>query len=174
LPLALEAASGAYPQRMSDGRHSVARARVSRGLADVMRPIAAAVIRNGDRILVWDDHDPITGEVVAVPLAGGIEFGETGAEAIAREVGEEIGATPTRIDYLALFEDIFVWAGKKRHELYLVFDVDVAERAVYEAEEIPVVEPDGIAYSACWRRLAEFESSARLVPTGLDQLIRRS
>ena len=61
-----------------------------------------------------------------------------------------------------------------RHELYLVFDVDVAERAVYEAEEIPVVEPDGIAYSACWRRLAEFESSARLVPTGLDQLIRRS
>jgi hypothetical protein len=58
------------------------------------------VIRNGDRILVWDDYDPTTGEVVAIPLAGGIEFGETGAEAIVRELGEEIGATPTRIDYL--------------------------------------------------------------------------
>lgn len=65
-----------------------------------IRPIAAAVIRGGDRILVWDDHDPTTGEVVAVPLAGGIELGETGAGAIARELGEEIGATPTRIDYL--------------------------------------------------------------------------
>jgi ADP-ribose pyrophosphatase YjhB (NUDIX family) len=134
----------------------------------------AAVIRDGDRILVWDDHDPTTGEVVAVPLAGGIEFGETGAEAIARELDEEIGATPTRVDYLGLFEDIFVWAGQKRHELYLVFDVDVAERAVYEAEEIPVVEPDGTSYAARWRQLSEFESSARLVPTGLVQVIKQS
>jgi 8-oxo-dGTP pyrophosphatase MutT (NUDIX family) len=131
------------------------------------------VIRDGDRILVWDDHDPTTGEVVAVPLAGGIEFGETGADAIARELGEEIGATPTRVDYLGLFEEIFVWAGQKRHELYLVFDVDVAEQAVYKADEIPVIEPDGTSYSACWRHLSEFESSARLVPTGLDQLIKQ-
>jgi 8-oxo-dGTP pyrophosphatase MutT (NUDIX family) len=132
------------------------------------------VIRDGDRILVWDDHDPTTGEVVAVPLAGGIEFGETGADAIARELGEEIGATPTRIDYLGLLEDIFVWAGQKRHELYLVFDIDVAERALYEAEEIPVIEPDGSSYLARWRHLREFECSGRLVPTGLVELINRS
>ena len=60
--------------------------RVSQGPDDAIRVIAAAVIRDGDRILVWHDHDPATGEVVAVPLAGGIEFGETGEQAIRREL----------------------------------------------------------------------------------------
>lgn len=148
--------------------------RVSRGLVDAIRPIAAAVIRDGDRILVWDDHDPTTGEVVAVPLAGGIEFGESGEAAIARELAEEIGASPTRTRYLGLLEDIFVWAGQRRHELYLVYDVDIADRAVYEAGEVQVVEPDGTSYPARWRPLSEFSTSARLVPDGLLELIQQS
>ena len=37
--------------------------RVSQGPDDAIRVIAAAVIRDGDRILVWHDHDPATGEV---------------------------------------------------------------------------------------------------------------
>ncbi len=129
------------------------------------------MIRDGDRILVWDDHDPATGEVVSVPLAGGIEFGETGAEAIRRELMEEIGATTTRVRDLGLLEDIFEWAGQMRHELYLVYDVELADRAVYEAEEVEVVEPDGTAYPARWRPLAEFRGSARLVPDGLLELV---
>ena len=136
--------------------------------------IAAAVIRDADRILVWDDHNPDTGEVVAVPLAGGIEFGETGEQAIARELREEIGATTTRIRYLGALEDIFEWAGQKRHELYLIYDVDLADRAVYEADEVQVVEPDGTAYPARWRSLRELAASARLVPDGLLDLVEYS
>jgi ADP-ribose pyrophosphatase YjhB (NUDIX family) len=157
---------------MSKWQPPAAGVRVSRGLEGAIRPVAAAVIRNGDRILVWDDHNPATGEVVAVPLAGGIEFGETGARAIARELHEEIGATPTRIRYLGLLEDIFDWAGETRHELYLVYDVDLSDRAVYEAEEVSVVEPDGTSYRARWRSLSEFSTSARLVPDGLLELIQ--
>jgi ADP-ribose pyrophosphatase YjhB (NUDIX family) len=137
----------------------------------MIRPIAAAVIRDGARILVWDDYNPATGEVVSVPLAGGIEFGETGEQAIARELAEEINATPTRIQFLGLLEDIFDWAGQKRHELYLVYDVDLANRTVYDANEVDVVEPDGTTYPARWRSLAEFGSGARLVPDGLLDLI---
>jgi ADP-ribose pyrophosphatase YjhB (NUDIX family) len=148
--------------------------RVSRGLNDAIRPIAAAVIRNEDRILVWEDHDPTTGDVVAVPLAGGIEFGETGQAAIGRELQEEVGATPTRVRYLGLLEDIFVWAGQKRHELYLIYDVELAGRTVYEAEKIRVVEPDGTSYLARWRPLSEFRGPARLVPDGLLELIEQS
>jgi ADP-ribose pyrophosphatase YjhB (NUDIX family) len=159
---------------VSERPPAVAEGRVSQGLVGAIRLIAGAVIRDGDRILVWDDHDPATGEVVAVPLCGGIEFGETGEQAIARELDEEIGATATHICYLGLFEDIFDWAGQKRYELYLVFDVDLADRVIYEAAEVEVVEPDGTSYPARWRSLSEFTSSARLVPDGLLELIQTS
>jgi ADP-ribose pyrophosphatase YjhB (NUDIX family) len=137
----------------------------------MIRPVAAAVIRDGSRILVWDDHNPATGETVSVPLTGGIEFGETGEQAIARELTEEIRATPIRIEFLGLLEDIFDWAGQKRHELYLIYDVDLADRTIYDAEEVEVVEPEGTSYLARWRSLAEFRGGARLVPDGLLDLV---
>jgi uncharacterized protein (DUF1330 family)/8-oxo-dGTP pyrophosphatase MutT (NUDIX family) len=136
-----------------------------------IRPVAAAVLCRSNRLLVWEDRNPETGEVVCVPLAGGIEFGEPGAEAIARELQEEIGATATRLDYLGALEEIYDWGAEKRHELYLVYDVDVAEREVYEAEELTVVEPDGRRYVARWRSLDDFRGEKRLVPDGLLALI---
>lgn len=159
---------------MSEREAAIAGGRVSEGPVGAIRLIAGAVIRDGDRILVWDDHNPTTGEVVAVPLAGGIEFGETGEQAIARELDEEISATPTRIRLLGIVEDIFDWAGHKRHELWLLYEVEVADRALYDAEEVQVVEPDGTSYPARWRSLSEFTSTARLVPVGLLDLIQRS
>ena len=159
---------------MSEDAATPGRIRSSRGLVDAIRPVAAAVIRDGDRILVWDDYNPATGEVVAVPLAGGIEFGETGEEAIRRELAEEIGATVARVRFLGLLEDIFEWAGQKRHELYVVYDVTLSERSVYETEQIEVVEPDGTSYPARWRSTAEFHRAARLVPDGLLDLIEQS
>jgi ADP-ribose pyrophosphatase YjhB (NUDIX family) len=146
---------------------------VSRGLIRTIRPIAAAVICEADRILVWEDYDPSTGEIVAVPLAGGIEFGETGEQAIARELGEEIGAIPRRIRFLGVIEDIFEWAGIKRHELYLIYHVDLQGQDVFEAEELTVTEPDGTSYVARWRPLTEFRRSARLVPDGLLELVEQ-
>jgi ADP-ribose pyrophosphatase YjhB (NUDIX family) len=156
---------------VADRQAAVSGVRVSTGVTGAIRPIAAAVIRDGSRILVWEDYNPTTGEIVSVPLAGGIEFGETGAQAITRELAEEIGATPTRVEFLGLLEDIFEWAGQKRHELYLVYEVDLADRTVYEAEEVEVVEPDGARYQARWRSLLEFRKGRRLVPDGLLDLI---
>jgi thiaminase (transcriptional activator TenA) len=150
---------------------AVAGGRVSRGFAAAVRPLVAAVIRDDDRLLVWEDNNPATGEVVCVPLAGGIEFGESGQAAIARELNEEIGATATRIDYLGTIEDIYDWDGQTRHELYLLYDVELADRRVYEAADVPVVEPDGTNYVARWRSLDEFKGQARLVPDGLLKLI---
>lgn len=157
--------------KMSEQRPVPTRRRVSQGLIDTIRPIAAAVICEADRILVWEDYDPSTGEVVAVPLAGGIEFGETGEQAIARELGEEIGATPRRIRFLGLIEDIYKWAGKERHELYLIYHVDLEDQDAFEGEELTVTEPDGTSYVARWRPLSEFRGSARLVPEGLLELV---
>jgi ADP-ribose pyrophosphatase YjhB (NUDIX family) len=143
-------------------------------LTGTIRPLAAAVICQADRILVWEDYDPSSGEVVAVPLAGGIEFGETGEQAIARELGEEIGAIPRHIRFLGVIEDIFEWAGIKRHELYFIYQVDLQCQEVFEAEELTVTESDGTSYVARWRPLTEFRGSARLVPDGLLELVEQA
>jgi ADP-ribose pyrophosphatase YjhB (NUDIX family) len=155
-------------------RPPVTHARISSGPEGAIRPIVAAVIRNGEQILVWDDYNPTTGEVVAVPLAGGLEFGEMREQAVARELSEEIGATATEIRFLGALEDIFEWAGQKRHELWFVYDVKLAERAIYEAEEVQVVEPDGTRYPARWRALTDFRGQIRLVPDGLLGLVQES
>jgi ADP-ribose pyrophosphatase YjhB (NUDIX family) len=149
-------------------------ARVSSGPEGAIRPIVAAVIRNGDEILVWDDYNPTTGEVVAVPLAGGLEFGETREHAVARELSEEIGATATEVRFLGALEDIFEWAGQKRHELWFVYDVKLAEPGIYQAREVEVVEPDGTRYQARWRALTDFRGQSRLVPDGLLDLVQGS
>lgn len=148
--------------------------RTSHGPVGLIRLIAGAVVREGDRLLAWDDHDPLSGEVVAVPLAGGIEFGETGEQAIMRELREEIGATVTSIQLLGVLEDVFRWAGQQRHEVWLIYDVALADRSVYDSPEVRVAEPDGTLYSARWRPLDAFRSSVRLVPEGLLELIARS
>lgn len=144
--------------------------RVSEGPPGRIRLIASAVIRNGERILVWDDLNPATGEVVALPLAGGIEFGETGEAAIRRELMEEIGAVAADVRYLGTIEDIFEWNGQERHELHLIYDVELADRRLLELEQIEV-DDEGQCYVARWRPLREFRTGARLVPDGLLALI---
>lgn len=141
---------------------------------NAIRLIAAAVIRAGDRILVWYDRNPTTGEVVAVPLAGGVEFGETGADAIRRELLEEIGAEATSVSFLGVLEDIFDWGGRQRHEVFLVYDVQLADRSLYEREQLEVVEDDGASYLARWRPLSDFSGAMRLVPSGLLDLVEHA
>jgi ADP-ribose pyrophosphatase YjhB (NUDIX family) len=147
--------------------------RVSDGPAGAIRPVAAAVIRDGERLLVWEDHDPATGAVVSVPLAGGIEFGETGADAITRELAEEIGRVPASVSFLGLFEEVFDWNRRRRHELWLVYDVELPGDGLGHLDEVVVREDDGTAYLARWRTLDELRDPARrLVPDGLLDLIQ--
>lgn len=144
--------------------------RVSQGPPGVIRVIACAVIRDDDRILVWDDLNPDTGEVVAVPLAGGVEFGETGEAAIRRELLEEIGVVAGVVRYLGALEDIFEWNGQARHEVHLVYDVAVSDPRIAGLAEIEV-DDEGERYVARWRPLSDFRAETRLVPAGLLGLI---
>jgi ADP-ribose pyrophosphatase YjhB (NUDIX family) len=56
-----------------------------------IRAKAVCVCRDGDRILVGPGTDAVKGQTFYGPLGGGVEFGERAADAIRREMLEELG-----------------------------------------------------------------------------------
>ena len=74
------------------------------------------------------------------------------------------------VRYLGLIEDIFEWNGRRRHELHLIYAVELVDQRIVDVETVEV-EDEGERYVARWRSLNEFRSGARLVPDGLLALI---
>ena len=139
-----------------------------------IRPLALALIRDGERILVGDNVEAATGRRFYRPLGGGIEWGEAGRDAVARELREEIGAGVLSVSYRATIENIFVVEGGMGHEIVLLFDVDLADRALYSRDMIEGAESDGEPLRAVWVTLDEFdkEGTPPLFPEGLLDLVK--
>lgn len=61
-------------------------------------------------------------------LPGGhIEFGETGAEALVREVKEELGVSAKAGEFLGVVENCFDQHGKRHAEINLVYRLELAD-----------------------------------------------
>lgn len=117
-----------------------------------IRPIALCLFRHAGRILVGNAYDAVKQEHYCRPLGGGIEFGERGAEAIVREIGEELGA-----------------------EIVLVFDAAFTDRSFYNQAVLCRHEQGAAApaFTAEWKSLDELAAgSVRLVPEGLAAFLR--
>lgn len=117
-----------------------------------IRPIALCLFRHAGRILVGNAYDAVKQEHYCRPLGGGIEFGERGAEAIVREIGEELGA-----------------------EIVLVFDAAFTDRSFYDQAVLYGHEQGAAApaFTAEWKSLDELAAgSVRLVPEGLAAFLR--
>jgi 8-oxo-dGTP pyrophosphatase MutT (NUDIX family) len=133
-----------------------------------IRPIAIGLFRHEGRLLVSEGADPATGEVFYRPLGGGIEFGEPGAAALARELREEIGAEVVAPRFRGTIENLFRYNGAVGHEIVLVFEGRLADSALYETDALPGQEDDGSDLTVLWKPIADFTSGrARLVPAGL-------
>jgi ADP-ribose pyrophosphatase YjhB (NUDIX family) len=137
-----------------------------------IRALAICVFRHGGRVLVNEAHDPVKGLTFCRPLGGGIEFGETGAQAVVREIREEIGAEVAGIRYIGTLENIFMYLGRPGHEIVQVYDGELVDSALYEQAFIPGVESDGQSFRACWRELGSFGPALPLFPDGLVELLR--
>lgn len=130
-----------------------------------IRPIALALIEHEGHIFVSRGKDPTTKEMFHRFLGGGIEFGETSAAAVARELQEEIQATLVGIEYITCLDNIFTYNDKSKHELIQLFRAQFAQARFYELNKtFELVEGDRIT-QAFWIETARVLSGElKLVP----------
>lgn len=138
----------------------------------MIRPIAICVVRRDDRILVFEARDRDKNQTFYRPLGGGINFGERGADAIMREMREEISAEISRPAYLGTLENIFTLNGSPHHEFVQVYEAHLLDERLYAAATLTVREENGDIMPAMWKPLDDFRrGEAILYPEGLMELL---
>jgi 8-oxo-dGTP pyrophosphatase MutT (NUDIX family) len=137
-----------------------------------IRPIAICVVRHEDRILVFEGYDRVKHETFYRPFGGGIEFGEYSEDTVVREMREELGAEISPPRFVSVIESVFELNGNPRHEIVVVYEADLLNRALYQRPSIPAQEADGSPMVTRWMPLDHFrEGRAPLHPTGLLDLL---
>ena len=137
-----------------------------------IRPIALCVFLNNNRILVNEGYDPVKRQTFYRSLGGGIEFGETSADTVRRELKEELNVEVGEVRYLGTLENIFTFNGTPGHEIVMIHDGVLVNSALYEQAVIVGEEANGEVIRAVWKSLDEFgEGKSILYPTGLLELL---
>lgn len=135
-----------------------------------IRPIALAVVRRRDELLVLTGHDPVTGAEFFRPLGGGIELGERAEHALHREMREELDVTLETSRLLGVLENLFDYGGQPGHEIVFVFDAVVKDRSFYTRDHAGHILDEGSP--VCWMPRTMFSAGeARLYPEGLLALL---
>lgn len=139
-----------------------------------IRPLALCLFRRGDKILVARGYDAVKDQTFYRPIGGGINFGERGADAVRREVREELDAEVVDVVYLGAFENIFAYEGKPGHEIILIYDGRFTDPKLNEDDTLLEGEDDEeLLYEASWKPLDFFraEDAPPLYPAGLLNLL---
>lgn len=134
-----------------------------------IRPVALAVIRDGSRLLARK-YRTASGGRFHRPLGGAIHFGERGADAVRREIEEELGEEIEVVRHLGTLENIFDRDGQPAHWIVLLFEAEFVERSRYAIERIEGVEGDGERIEATWIDLSR-PLEGPLYPEGLLELL---
>ncbi|PRA47429.1 MULTISPECIES: NUDIX hydrolase [Pseudomonas] len=137
-----------------------------------IRALALCVFHYQGRILVNRFDDPVTGRCMYRPLGGGIEFGETSAQAIVREIHEELDLPIDHLRLLGTLESLFVYNDKPGHEIVMVYDGQFTDPTRYEQPHLDGHESNGAPFRATWQGSASFTDESPLVPLGLQALLK--
>lgn len=132
--------------------------RILRGSRGFVETIARGVAIRDGKVLLCRAKG---GQSTYLP-GGHIEFGETGREALVREVKEELGTDSTAGEFLGVVENSFDQHGKRHCEINLVYRLDLASDAA-ESQE------DWISFE--WCALAELPK-ANLLPGEMGDLLK--
>ena len=123
-----------------------------------IRPLALALIRRGDEILVEVGRDEVKNETFFRLLGGAIDFGELGADALRRELREELGAEIAVERQLTTIENLFTWEGEPGNEIMLIYECRLTNDDLYTRDEWEAPEHTShgvMVHKVSWKRLDE-------------------
>jgi ADP-ribose pyrophosphatase YjhB (NUDIX family) len=136
-----------------------------------IRPLALAVIRRGAEILVEEGQDTVKDETFFRLLGGTIEFGERGADAIRRELHEELGADSEVESLVGTLENIFTFEGEPGHEVALIYACSLRDERLYSLDAWEAQE-GSVTHRLSWKDLDSFRAGAHILyPEGLLALL---
>ena len=137
-------------------------------VSGIVRPVALCVIRRDDKLLVFEGYDNAKKDHFYRPLGGTIEFGESSAQAAAREMAEELDTEVQNVRWLGVLENIFTVHGQTGHEIVMLYEADFVDEDMYHRNPIWGQEDDGSPIKAVWKPMDDFKAGrGRLVPEGL-------
>ena len=122
---------------------------------DKVRPIAISIIRNNDKILVYERQDDIIGKRFYRLVGGCIEFGELSNTALKREFKEELSLDIKNTKLISIFESIFTFNSKEMHEIVFLYESEFADSSIYNKDIINGLEGDR-AFNAIWILVSDF------------------
>ena len=136
-----------------------------------IRVIAIGIFTRGAELLVFQGYDTVKGSFYYRPLGGGVEPGERAADALRREIHEELGEEITEIRLLDVVENLFTVDGRAGHEIAFVYQARFVDPAVYAQETLIAHEDNGDRLTVIWRGLDSFDAQHRLVPPELFEVV---
>jgi ADP-ribose pyrophosphatase YjhB (NUDIX family) len=120
------------------------------------------------RHLVWVARDETKQPATFHRLLGGhVEFGELAAQAVVREIAEELHVELDDVAFLGVLENVFRYAGAPGHEVVFVYGAVVADETVPDDGGWF---DDGGPIRVEWRSIDE-ESQIPLYPGGTQALL---
>ena len=138
-----------------------------------IRFVALGAVYRGDELLVSEGELPETGEPYYRLLGGGVEFGEHSEAAVVREFDEELGVEFIDPTHVGSFERVFTYDGEPEHEVWRVYEGDIAEDWPYDRESFTFEEPDDdTEHVARWVRVDRLrdDDTTFYAPEMLDAL----
>lgn len=130
------------------------------------------IIERDGEYLLQGLTDPSDGPFYR-PIGGGVEFGESSAEALEREFREELDVAVSAGPTLGTIENRFSWDGEPDHELVVLREAGFEDESLYQRETFSGVDGGGtIEYDAGWFELDAVQAGPKpLYPEGLARLL---
>ncbi|MEM9420073.1 MAG: NUDIX domain-containing protein [Planctomycetota bacterium] len=140
--------------------------------AESIRVRASAVFISRNRILVHVVENQDDGKVWHIPPGGGVQYGESSAEALKREIEEELGWSFSEAYLIGSFESCHSINGVKEHEISFVYFAEPVSDSSRSFTSIEVVEDNGKEKRFLWIDLETLKQpTSILYPEGLLEKI---